>query len=56
MRRVRLIHWRESEVDERAARLAALGWEVDGGTLTPARYISSKIIQAKVGSLLNVKA
>ena len=44
-RRIRLIHWKEEEVPERAARLEALGYEVDG--TVPGTSIGVKALRAQ---------
>jgi hypothetical protein len=43
-RRIRLVHWKEDEVPERAARLESLGYEVDGAV--PGTSIGVKALRA----------
>lgn len=44
MQRIRLVHWKEDEVRERAARLESLGYEVDGAV--PGTSIGVKALRA----------
>jgi hypothetical protein len=37
MRRLRLVHWKEEEAEERATRLRSLGYQVDASMLGPAQ-------------------